>query len=49
LLDAAGVVRCTPTTLAGKPGIRAALVNWMTEEQDIKRALQSMVQCLKSV
>jgi glutamate/tyrosine decarboxylase-like PLP-dependent enzyme len=49
LLEAAGVVRCTPTTLAGKPGIRAALVNWMTEEQDIKRALQSMVQCLKSV
>lgn len=44
-LDQAGVVRCTPTTLNGKPGIRAALVNWMTEEKDIDSAFESMVNC----
>lgn len=44
-LDSAGVVRCTATTLAGKPGVRAALVNWMTEEIDINLALQSMIEC----
>ena len=45
-LDQAGIVRCTPTTLNDKPGIRAALVNWMTEEKDIDKAFESMNQCL---
>jgi len=49
LLDKAGVVRCTATTLADKPGIRAALVNWMTEEVDIDLALQSMIECRNAV
>lgn len=45
LLDDAGIVRCTATTLEGKPGIRAALVNWMTEEVDITKAVDSMMAC----
>ncbi|OMQ24476.1 pyridoxal phosphate-dependent decarboxylase family protein [Serratia oryzae] len=44
-LDQHGVVRCTPTHYAGQPGIRAALVNWMTEERDIILALESMRTC----
>lgn len=44
-LDRHGVVRCTPTRYRGQPGIRAALVNWMTEEQDITLALASMQAC----
>lgn len=44
-----GVVRCTPTSYAGQPGIRAALVNWMTEEQDITLALASMQACRAEV
>lgn len=44
-LDKHGVVRCTPTHYAGQPGIRAALVNWMTEERDITLALASMRTC----
>lgn len=45
-LDSAGVVRCTPTALAGRPGIRGALVNWQTQQQDIDRALVSLLACL---
>lgn len=41
-----GVVRCTPTRYNGQPGIRAALVNWMTEEQDIRLTLDSLRHCL---
>lgn len=48
-LDRHGVVRCTPTSYAGQPGIRAALVNWMTEEQDITLALASMQVCRAEV
>lgn len=44
-LDQHGMVRCTPTHYAGQPGIRAALVNWMTEERDITLALESMRTC----
>ncbi|PVZ84803.1 aspartate aminotransferase family protein [Serratia sp. S1B] len=44
-LDQQGVVRCTPTQYDGQPGIRAALVNWMTEEHDIQLALESMLAC----
>jgi len=44
-LDQHGVVRCTPTHYNGQPGIRAALVNWMTEERDITLALESMQTC----
>ncbi|WP_369790383.1 aspartate aminotransferase family protein [Rouxiella sp. WC2420] len=44
-LDQAGVVRCTATSLNDKPGIRAALVNWMTEEKDIEKAFESMAHC----
>lgn len=49
LLDHAGIVRCTPTTLNDKPGIRAALVNWMTEEKDIENAFESMIDCRKGL
>lgn len=45
LLDDAGIVRCTATTPEGKPGIRAALVNWMTEEVDIAKAVESKITC----
>ncbi|CAI2484597.1 L-2,4-diaminobutyrate decarboxylase [Serratia ficaria] len=45
-LDRQAVVRCTPTRYNGQPGIRAALVNWMTEEEDIRQALASMRDCL---
>ncbi|MNE63264.1 hypothetical protein D3C80_1586060 [compost metagenome] len=45
-LDRHGVVRCTPTRFNGQPGIRAALVNWMTEEEDIRLALESLRHCL---
>ncbi|CAI0738760.1 pyridoxal phosphate-dependent decarboxylase family protein [Serratia entomophila] len=45
-LDAHGVVRCTPTLYNGQPGIRAALVNWMTEEEDIRQTLASLHHCL---
>lgn len=45
-LDRHGVVRCTPTFYNGQPGIRAALVNWMTQESDIHLALDSMQHCL---
>ncbi|BEM04890.1 aspartate aminotransferase family protein [Serratia ureilytica] len=41
-----GVARCTPTRYNGQPGIRAALVNWMTEEQDIRLTLDSLRHCL---
>ncbi|WP_459176145.1 pyridoxal phosphate-dependent decarboxylase family protein [Ewingella americana] len=44
-LDNAGVVRCTSTSLNGKPGMRAALVNWMTAEHDIELALASIKAC----
>ena len=44
-LDEAGAVRCTPTQYNGLPGIRAALVNWMTEEKDIDIAFSSMLEC----
>lgn len=44
-LNQAGIVRCTPTLYGGQPGIRAALVNWMTEEQDITLTLASMLAC----
>ncbi len=44
-LDQAGVVRCTATSLNDKPGIRAALVNWMTEEKDIEKTFESMAHC----
>ncbi|AHG22018.1 pyridoxal-dependent decarboxylase [Chania multitudinisentens RB-25] len=44
-LDHHGVIRCTPTYYNGQPGIRAALVNWMTEEKDIILALRSMQAC----
>ncbi|WP_431221916.1 pyridoxal phosphate-dependent decarboxylase family protein [Serratia sp. L9] len=44
-LNQHGVVRCTPTSYRGQPGVRAALVNWMTEEQDIILTLASMQQC----
>lgn len=47
LLDQAGIVRCTATTINDKPGIRAALVNWMTEEKDIENAFESMIDCQK--
>lgn len=47
LLDQAGIVRCTATTLNDKPGIRAALVNWMTEKKDIENAFESMIDCQK--
>lgn len=45
-LNRHGVVRCTPTTYNHQPGIRAALVNWMTEERDIRLALDSLRHCL---
>ena len=45
-LNRHGVVRCTPTSYHHQPGIRAALVNWMTEEQDIRLALDSLRHCL---
>ncbi len=45
LLDNAGVVRCTSTSLNGKPGMRAALVNWMTSGHDIDLALGSLQAC----
>ncbi|CAI2414558.1 TPA: aspartate aminotransferase family protein [Serratia liquefaciens] len=45
-LDRHGIVRCTPTYYHGQPGIRAALVNWMTQERDIHLALESMRYCL---
>jgi len=45
-LDRHGVVRCTPTRYNGQPGVRAALVNWMTEERDIHLALESIRHCL---
>ncbi|MGO4742415.1 pyridoxal phosphate-dependent decarboxylase family protein [Serratia quinivorans] len=45
-LDRHGAVRCTPTHYNGQPGIRAALVNWMTQESDIHLALESMRHCL---
>lgn len=45
LLDHAGVVRCTSTSLNGKPGMRVALVNWMTSEHDIELALASIKAC----
>lgn len=45
-LDRHGVIRCTPTRYDGQPGIRAALVNWMTEEEDIRLALESLQHCL---
>jgi glutamate/tyrosine decarboxylase-like PLP-dependent enzyme len=45
-LDRHGIVRCTPTHYNGQPGIRAALVNWMTEEEDIRLALESLRHCL---
>ncbi|MGC6387419.1 pyridoxal phosphate-dependent decarboxylase family protein [Ewingella sp. S1.OA.A_B6] len=45
LLDQAGVVRCTSTSLNGKPGMRAALVNWMTSEHDIELTLASIKAC----
>lgn len=45
LLDLHGVVRCTPTHFNGQPAIRAALVNWMTQESDIALALASMQTC----
>lgn len=48
-LDQHGVVRCTPTHYNGQPGIRAALVNWMTEERDITLALASMQICRPEV
>lgn len=44
-LDQQGVVRCTPTLFDGQAGIRAALVNWMTQEQDITLALNSLRAC----
>lgn len=40
-----GIVNSTPTQYDGQPGIRAALVNWMTEEHDIQLALESMLAC----
>ncbi|MCS3422483.1 MULTISPECIES: pyridoxal phosphate-dependent decarboxylase family protein [Rahnella] len=49
LLDNAGVVRCTATSLNGKPGMRAALVNWMTRESDIRLALDSLKACRAEV
>jgi glutamate/tyrosine decarboxylase-like PLP-dependent enzyme len=49
LLDNAGVVRCTGTSLNGKPGMRAALVNWMTDEADIHLALDSLKACRAEV
>lgn len=48
-LNQHGVVRCTPTSYGGQPGIRAALVNWMTEEQDISLTLTSMQLCRHEV
>lgn len=48
-LDNAGVVRCTSTSLNGTPGIRAALVNWMTEEADIELAVNSMKACYAEI
>lgn len=49
LLDNAGVVRCTSTSLNGRVGMRAALVNWMTREEDIHLALNSMKACLAQI
>lgn len=48
-LDQHGVVRCTPTQYNGQPGIRAALVNWMTEERDVTLALASLLSCHQEV
>ncbi|KEY60774.1 pyridoxal-dependent decarboxylase [Serratia sp. DD3] len=44
-LDQQGIVRCTPTQYNGQPAIRAALVNWMTQEHDIQLALESLLAC----
>ncbi|HCK00140.1 MAG TPA: aspartate aminotransferase family protein [Serratia grimesii] len=48
-LDRQGIVRCTPTRYNGQPGIRAALVNWMTQEADIHLALESMQHCRQAL
>ncbi|MEB6336616.1 pyridoxal phosphate-dependent decarboxylase family protein [Serratia rhizosphaerae] len=44
-LDRHGIIRCTATYYQGQPAIRAALVNWMTEESDIALALDSLRVC----
>lgn len=44
-LDRHGIIRCTATHYQGQPAIRAALVNWMTEESDIALALDSLRAC----
>ncbi|MHC5178470.1 pyridoxal phosphate-dependent decarboxylase family protein [Serratia rhizosphaerae] len=44
-LDRHGIIRCTTTHYQGQPAIRAALVNWMTEESDIALALDSLRAC----
>lgn len=37
-----GLVYVTPTNYKGTPGIRAALVNWRTTEQDIDKVMQEL-------
>lgn len=48
-LTKAGKVLCTSTVYKGKPGIRAALVNWRTEHEDIDIAFTSMEETAKEV
>ncbi|MCR1000703.1 pyridoxal phosphate-dependent decarboxylase family protein [Serratia rubidaea] len=44
-LNQHGAIRCTATRYRGQPAVRAALVNWMTEEQDIALALEALRTC----
>ncbi|GGY05115.1 pyridoxal phosphate-dependent decarboxylase family protein [Paludibacterium paludis] len=41
-LNRDGRVLCTPTELFGRPGVRAALVNWRTRMEDIDLAFAAM-------
>ena len=43
-LNAEGKVFLTPTVYKGTPGLRAALVNWRTDREDIRITVEALVQ-----
>jgi len=48
-LNDSGLVFMTPTVYNGKKGIRAAFVNWLTKEDDVRLVTDKMGELLKNI